>query len=82
MRVVFADTFYWVAIALSDDPWAAAVAKVCAELGDAHYVTTDEVLTEFLSHLAERGPHLRRMAIQLVRRFLRDEDVTVNPAVS
>ena len=79
MKVVFADTFYWVAIAMPNDPWASRVARVCEELGVARYVTTDEVLTEFLSHLSSQGAHLRSLAVQLVRKLLQDEDVTVIP---
>ncbi len=79
MRVVFADTFYWVAITLPGDPWAAAVAKVGRDLDIPHLVTTDEVLVEFLSHLSSKGERLRRLAVQLVRRVLQDEDVTVIP---
>ena len=79
MKVVFADTFYWVAITMPNDPWASRVAQVCDELGVARYVTTDEVLTEFLSHLSSQGEHLRSLAVQLVRKLLEDEDVTVIP---
>ncbi len=79
MRVVFADTFYWVAITLPNDPWAEPVARVCAELGTARYVTTDEVLVEFLSYLSPRDTYLRGLAVRLVRRILQDEDVTVVP---
>ncbi len=79
MKVVFADTFYWVAITMPNDPWASRVARVCEELGEAHYVTTDEVLTEFLSHFSSQGERLRSLAVQLVRKLLQDEDVTVIP---
>src|SRR5712692_3211862 len=79
MRSVFVDTFYWVAIALPSDPWAGRVEEVSEELGTAHDVTTDEVLVEFLSHLSSKGEHLRRLAVQLVRQILQDEDVTVIP---
>ena len=77
MRAVFADTFYWVATVLPDDPWFPVVADVSAKLNDAHFVTTDEVLTEFLAHLSSWGPHYRRAAVELVRTVLGDEDVTV-----
>ncbi len=29
MKVVFTDTFYWIAIAMPEDPWSEAVARVC-----------------------------------------------------
>ncbi|MBI3695364.1 MAG: PIN domain-containing protein [Acidobacteria bacterium] len=78
-KVVFADTFYWVAMTLPDDPWTWAVLRVGAEIGRPHLVTTDEVLTEFLAHLSSRGPYFRKLAVRLVRSVLNDEDVTVIP---
>ena len=79
MKAVFADTFYWIAITLPSDPWAGRVAEVSEALRTAHYVTTDEVLVEFLSHLSSKGERLRALAVQLVRRILQDEDITVIP---
>jgi len=79
MRIVFADAFYWIAMTVPDDPWVDVVTSVGAELGAPHLVTTDEVLTEFLSHLSSRGPYLRRLGAELVRRVLDDEEVTVLP---
>jgi predicted nucleic acid-binding protein len=79
MKIIFADTFYWVAVALPNDPWAPAVDQVSAKLGAAQFVTTDEVLTEFLAHFSSRGPHLRNMAVHFVRELLDDEAVTVIP---
>ncbi len=79
MRVVFADTLYWVAITRPDDPWRPLVYAAGARLGEPRLITTDEVLTEFLAHMSSRGPYLRKLAAQLVRRVLDDEDVTVIP---
>ena len=42
-------------------------------------VTTDEVLTELLDGLAQRGTHLREAAAQAVRTILRDRRATVHP---
>ncbi len=79
MRVVFADTFYWVAMILPGDPWRAAVARVGAEIGYSHLVTTDEVLVEFMSYVSSRGRHWRNVGAELVRRVLEHEEVTVLP---
>jgi predicted nucleic acid-binding protein len=76
---VFADTFYWIAITLPSDAWGDRVVEVCEALGTTRYVTTDEILVEFLSHLSSKGEHLRELAVQLVRRILQDEDITVIP---
>jgi predicted nucleic acid-binding protein len=42
-------------------------------------VTTDEVLTELLDGLAQRGTHLREAAARAVRTILDDRRVTVHP---
>jgi predicted nucleic acid-binding protein len=79
VRLVFADTLYRGAILHPNDQYRAKV--VCARdaLGDVRLVTTDEVLTELLDGLAQRGTHLRGMAARAVRRILDDERVTVHP---
>ena len=79
MRVVFADAFYWIVMTVPHDPWVEIATRVGAELGTPHLVTTDEVLAEFLSYLSSRGPYLRRLGAELVRRVLEDEEVTVLP---
>jgi len=42
-------------------------------------VTTDEVLTELLDGLAQRGTYLREAAAQSVRTILKDRRATVHP---
>jgi predicted nucleic acid-binding protein len=49
MSAVFADTFYWIALAdYTDDSHRRAV-KLTAERTDAAIITTDEVLAEYLT---------------------------------
>ena len=43
-RMLFADTFYWVALLNPRDPFHARVASFSRALGAARLVTTDEVL--------------------------------------
>jgi hypothetical protein len=49
---VFADTFYWLALARPRDSWHAAASGWAAANPLTPLVTTDEVLTEFLNALA------------------------------
>lgn len=79
MSEIFADSLYWIATARPRDPWRAAARKARAKLGDAHLVTTDEVLAEVLTALGRGGPVLRRIAGKLVRAILDNPDVTVVP---
>ena len=54
---VFADTFYWLALAQPRDAWHARALQWTAASPLTSIVTTDEVLTEMLNALARTGPH-------------------------
>ena len=48
----FADTFYWIALIFPRDAFHSAVSAFSRSLGPIRLVTTDEVLSEVLSHFA------------------------------
>jgi predicted nucleic acid-binding protein len=79
VRLVFADTLYWGAALHPNDQYRAQVISAREALGEVRLVTTDEVPTELLDGLAQRGPHLREAATRAVRRILDDRRVTVHP---
>ena len=79
MRLVFADTLYWGAVLHPLDQYCAQVVRTRRALGEVRLVTTEEVLTELLDGLAQRGTHLREAAARAVRTILRDRRVTVHP---
>jgi predicted nucleic acid-binding protein len=79
VRLVFADTLYWGAALHPHDQYRAQVIRAREALGDVRLVTTDEVLTELLDGLAQRGTHLRETAARAARRILDDPRVTVHP---
>jgi predicted nucleic acid-binding protein len=62
MTAVFADTFYWVALADASDSAHQRALTITAERASSEIVTTDEVLGEYLTFFAS-GP--RRYAIGL-----------------
>ena len=68
MKQVFADTLYWIAIFLPGDPWASAAGAV--DLSGACLVTTEEVLSEFLTAVSAQTDRTRRLACGLVREIL------------
>jgi predicted nucleic acid-binding protein len=72
-KVLFADTFYWVALIFPRDSSHARVRSFSSTLGLARLVTTDEVLTEVLNHLCHFGAVWRAKAAALVH------DVRSNP---
>jgi predicted nucleic acid-binding protein len=75
MKLVFADTFFWVAATNPlDDAHKRAIAY--SESGRPT-VTTEEVLMEYLNYFAEQGSHLRRRAASRVQQMLESSAVTV-----
>jgi predicted nucleic acid-binding protein len=79
VRLVFADTLYWGAVLHPLDQYRAQAIRAREALADMHLVTTDEVLTELLDGLAQRGTRLREAAAQAVRTILKDRRATVHP---
>jgi predicted nucleic acid-binding protein len=75
----FADTFYWIALIFPRDAFHAAVSSFSRTLGSVRLVTTDEVLTEVLSHFAGHGPYWRAKIATLVHAVRSDPDVDVLP---
>lgn len=63
MRVVFADTGFWLAEINPRDQWASTAKQIVRELDRFQIVTTDEVLLEVLNSLS-RTTHLRRAALK------------------
>ncbi len=76
---VFADTFYWLALARPRDPWHAAARRWAGANASARIVTTDEVLMEFLNALAGTGPVGRAYAAATVHDIRSDPKVVVLP---
>lgn len=79
MRKVFADTFYWVALANPSDQWRARVRTLSSTLPPAQIYTTDEVLVEFLTHFSAYGSAMRSAAVAFLRGTLANPEVTVLP---
>ncbi|WP_328984678.1 hypothetical protein [Thiorhodovibrio winogradskyi] len=53
--------------------------SISQSLWPTSIVTTDEVLTEFLTYFAERSALLRQAAIQMVARMRVDQAITIAP---
>jgi predicted nucleic acid-binding protein len=77
LRGIFADTLYWIAIFLPKDPWSSTARSV--DLEDARLITTEEVLSEFLTGVAGFGDRTRRLACELVRAILDSHEISVIP---
>jgi predicted nucleic acid-binding protein len=79
MTALFADTFYWIALAdFSDNSHKQALDLTAAHAADA-IVTTDEVLTEYLTFFAATPEAMRREAAISVRNILASPAIRVIP---
>jgi predicted nucleic acid-binding protein len=79
MRRLFADTFYWVALADFTDSAHQRALALTSERAASRVVTTDEVLAEFLTFFATAPQPMRRKALSNTQRILEDPGVYVVP---
>jgi len=77
MRAVFADTFFWIATTNPADSGHAAAARLDRELDGVAFVTTADVLDEFLAFFAESP--LRSRALETVDDIFAEPGVLVVP---
>ena len=69
MKTVFADSHYWIALTNRNDSWHEAALRAVKALGPCRFITTDEVLNEFLAG-PSKFKFLRKTGAQVVRRAL------------
>ena len=79
MNEVFVDTAYLIAATRRDDQWHEAAVEASRKLDGVSLVTTDEVLSEFLTAVSGGGPRLRAEAATRVREMLDASDIRVVP---
>ncbi|MGO8790069.1 MAG: type II toxin-antitoxin system VapC family toxin [Terriglobia bacterium] len=74
MKMVFGDTFYWIAVTLPGDEAYARAHQVTDDI-----LTTEEVLTEYLTFFSAAPEYLRREVTANVEAMLSDPSVRVIP---
>src|ERR1039458_9191576 len=79
MTALFADTFYWIALADFSDSAHRRALALTAQRTDTPIVTTDEVLAEYLTFFATAPEQMRRKAFTNAQRILEDPGVRVVP---
>ena len=77
MRVVFGDTFYWIALTDPGDQWHHQVKNVSQGLGPLHILTTEPVLIELLNHFSAAGAYWRQRALAMVDTICQNPQVEV-----
>ena len=78
-KKVFVDTAYWIARTNPKDRWHYAARRAMRGLGKVRLVTTEEVLSEFLTGFSKRGAYLRDAAARIVDEITRNPDIEVLP---
>ena len=79
MTSLFADTFYWIALADFMDSAHERALGITAERATSPIVTTDEVLAEFLTFFAAATEPIRRGTCGAVQRILESSGIRVIP---
>jgi predicted nucleic acid-binding protein len=76
---IFADTFYWIALADSTDSAHRQALELTSRLAEVSVVTTDEVLVEYLTFFATAHERMRRKALTNAQRILEVPGIYVVP---
>ncbi len=79
MTALFADTFYWIALADSADNAHRRALTLTAERVTSRIFTTDEVLTEYLTFFSTAPEQFRTEAAESVEGLLASSAVRVIP---
>jgi predicted nucleic acid-binding protein len=79
MTAVFADTFYWIALADVGDSSHHQALLLTSERADSLLITTDEVLVEYLTFFAAAPEPMRRKALINAEQILKNPGVRVVP---
>ena len=77
MRVIFADTGYWVALLNPHDDLHSKAMSLSKSLQPIHIVTSEMVLAEVLNDFSDRGNYFRQAAINLMKSLYESPNITV-----
>ncbi|MBW4620120.1 MAG: nucleic acid-binding protein [Cyanosarcina radialis HA8281-LM2] len=75
MKLIFADTFYWIALLNPKDNWH-QIALDRARNNTDPIVTTDGIIDEVLNYAASKGNLIRQKALLMCTQILRE--LTIN----
>lgn len=79
MLEIFADTFYWIALANPADAAHQAARTFDLNNSESILVTTDEVLSEFLNYFAEAGERRRLIVVKMFEESMEHPGIVVLP---
>jgi predicted nucleic acid-binding protein len=76
---IFADTFYWIALANPADASHQAARAFDLTNPETALVTTDEVLSEFLNYFADAGERKRGIVVGMFEEAMKHAGIEVLP---
>ena len=79
MPEIFADSFYWIALANPADAWHEAATKFSQTSPNASLLTTDEVLSEFLNYFSAAGERKRDVVARMFEETMNHQQILVLP---
>ena len=79
MSEIFADSFYWIALANPADAWHQTATNFSQTNTEAMLVTTDEVLSEFLNYFSAAGKRMRAVIANIFEETMSHPRVLVIP---
>jgi len=82
MKIVFADTGYWIALLNRRDQLHPKALAVSRGLGEARIMTSEMVLVEVLNGLAKEGAQVRGAAVSLVTQQRANPNMAIVPQTS
>jgi len=77
MKILFADTSYWVALINPHEELHQEAIDVSKSLGNFRIITSEMVLTEVLNKFSEYGEILRKASVELTRRLQADPNTKI-----
>jgi len=77
MKLIFADTFYWIALLNQRDDWHQQAVIITSSMKRVRIVTTDEILAELLNFLSTYGTQMRRRTVRLIKETMANPNIQV-----
>jgi predicted nucleic acid-binding protein len=82
MKMVFADTGYWIALFDPQDTLNPKAIQCSINLASETICTSEMVLTEFLNHFAKRGKYIRRASVNFISSLQKNPAIIIAPQTS
>ena len=75
MKIIFADTFYWIALLSPRDTWHLRVIEWSQSNPKQSLVITDGIIDEIFAHFSKQGDIMRGKVIELYQNILDDPNI-------